>query len=227
MLVRIKRQENPSAKPYWQSFSYDGDQNITVGALLDRLNDSGDLFDVDGHPAKRIRWECSCRQKMCGACAMVINGVPSLACQVFLKDVKGKILTIEPLTKFPVLSDLVVDRSIIAENLMQAETYLGEYRKMRAEDYPKLYSVARCLKCGLCLEVCPNYHRGENFFGACFANESYLMATQSADRKETLKKSYDKHFAAGCSKALSCVKVCPMEIDTITSIAGMDFRFHH
>ena len=224
MLVKIKRQETADSAPYWQSFRYDGDRNITVSAVLDAFNCADELFDAEGNPARRIRWECSCMQKMCGACAMVINGMPALACETFLRDCRGEELTLEPLSKFPVVSDLIVDRSIISENLKNAGTYLGEYRKMRPKDYPQLYSTARCLKCGLCLEVCPNYYRGEIFFGANFANESYLMATQSADRKADLKASYTEHFAKGCSKALSCVKICPMEIDTLTSIARLNRR---
>ena len=222
MLVKIKRQETKDSKPYWQSFRYDGDRNTTVSAMLDALNYTDDLFDADGKPARRIRWECSCQQKMCGACAMVINGVPALACATFLNSFKGDELTLEPLSKFPVISDFIVDRSIISENLKNAGVYLGEYRKIRPEDYPQLYSVARCLKCGLCLEVCPNYNRGENFFGANFANESYLMTEQTADRGEELKEVYAEHFAKGCSKALACMKVCPMEIDTLTSIARLN-----
>ena len=153
---------------------------------------------------------------------MVINGTPALACATFLRDLKGDTVVLEPLSKFPVVADLVVDRDIINRNLIEAQSYLGTYKQSKPKDYPHLYTTAKCLKCGLCLEVCPNYKKGENFFGAQFANESYLLATQSADRKKALKKEYDKHFAAGCSKSLSCVKVCPMEIDTLTSIAKMN-----
>ena len=85
-----------------------------------------------------------------------------------------------------------------------------------------MYAAAKCLKCGLCLEVCPNYNKGELFFGALFANEAALLALQSQDRTELLREAYDKHFAAGCSKALSCVGVCPMEIDTLASMARMN-----
>lgn len=222
MLVKIRRQETKDSEPYWQSFYYNGERNTTVSAMLDVLNYEDDLFDTEGRPARRIRWECSCQQKMCGACAMVINGVPALACETFLNRFPGEILTLEPLSKFPVVSDLIVDRSIISENLKNAGTYLGEYRKTRPKDYPQLYATARCLKCGLCLEVCPNYHRGENFFGANFANESYLLSAQTADRGRELVESYAEHFAKGCSKALACVKVCPMEIDTLTSIARLN-----
>lgn len=153
---------------------------------------------------------------------MVINGVPRLACSAFLRDIKGDELTLEPLSKFPVIDDLIVDRSIIESNLHRARAYLGEYKKLVEKDFPQLYSTAKCLKCGLCLEVCPNYIKGENFFGALFANEMYLLSFQSADRSVQLKKEYAKHFAAGCSKSLSCVEVCPMGIDTLSSMAKMN-----
>ena len=104
MLVKIKRQDGPNTEAYWQTFRYDGERNTTVSALLDTLNNTDPLLDAKGNPAKPIHWECSCLQKMCGACAMIINGMPSLACETFLRDCKGDILTLEPLTKFPVVS---------------------------------------------------------------------------------------------------------------------------
>lgn len=221
MLVKIKRQKDAESEPYWQSFKYDGDKSGTISSLLDEINYTDDLYDVDGNPAPRIRWECSCSQKMCGACAMVINGVPALACSYFLKDIDGDEIKLEPLSKFPVVADLIVDRSIISENLKRAKAYLGKYQTIKSKDYPQLYSTAKCLKCGLCLEVCPNYKAGENFFGAMFANESYLLSKQTSDRKKEIKKEYGRHFASGCSKALSCVKICPQNIDTLASIAKM------
>ena len=221
MRITVKRQRDTSATPYWQSFECDSSPEMTVSALLDRLNYTDDLYDVDGNAAPRIRWDCSCLQKMCGACAMIINGVPGLACATFLRDIKGDRLTLEPLSKFPVVADLIVDRSVIERGLLQAEAYLGRYRGLPEKDFPQLYSVAKCLKCGLCLEICPNYTRGENFFGALFANEMYLLALQSADRRKELKKEYSSHFASGCSRALSCVNVCPAGIDTLASMAEM------
>ena len=83
MIVTIKRQQNAEADSYWQSFRYDGPAHVTVAAVLDALNYTDDLFDVDGNSAKRIRWECSCMQATCGGCAMVINGIPALACNTF------------------------------------------------------------------------------------------------------------------------------------------------
>ena len=222
MIVRIKRQRNFESEAYWQSFRYDGPGHVTVSAVLDALNYTDDLFDIDGKPAAQIHWECSCMQAVCGGCAMVINGVPALACATFADEVKGKELVLEPLSKFPVVSDLMVDRSVIYENLISAKAYLDSLAENDQHQHKQQYSVAKCLKCGLCLEVCPNYRPGGSFFGAVFANESYLIASQSTDKKTQIVQSYKDHFGAGCSKALSCQSVCPVGIETITSILRMN-----
>ena len=222
MIVKIKRQRAPETDSYWQSFSYEGPAHVTVSTVLDALNYTDDLYDVDGNPAPRIRWECSCMQAVCGGCAMVINGVPALACATFADEVKGKTLVLEPLSKFPVVADLIVDRSVIYENLNAAKAYLDHLAASDERQHKHQYSVAKCLKCGLCLEVCPNYHPGGDFFGAVLANESYLLTSQSADKHPQIVKEYKTHFAAGCSKALSCQSICPMEIETISSILTMN-----
>ena len=222
MIVKIKRQASPDSQSYWQTFKYEGAKHVPVSAVLDALNYTDDLFDTEGVPAPRIRWECSCMQAVCGGCAMIINGVPALACATFADEVKGEELVLEPLSKFPVVSDLIVDRSIIHENLIRAKTYLEGSAQSKKSAYEQQYSVAKCLKCGLCLEVCPNYHPGADFYGAVLANESYLIASQSQEKNPQAVKEYKKHFGAGCSKALSCQTVCPMKIETLTSIMRMN-----
>ena len=222
MIVKIKRQSSPAAAPYWQSFSYNGPMHVTVSAVLDAINYTDDMIDTEGKSATRVRWECSCLQSVCGGCAMVINGVPALACNTFVDEVAKDDLVLEPLSKFPVVADLMVDRSIIYENLNKAKAYLESDIVSSAKSHEHQYSVAKCLKCGLCLEVCPNYHPGGSFFGAVFANESYLITSQSAEKPTALVKEYNTHFGAGCSKALSCQTVCPAGIETITSIMKMN-----
>ncbi len=222
MKVKILRQQGPGAKPYWQVFDYDGDMNASVAAVLDSINYRDDITDSDGNPTDRISWECSCLQGMCGACAMVINNVPRLACDTFVKDLKGDVITIEPLRKFPVISDLVVDRGIIQENLKKINAFIGEYHESEEKDHEREYQIGRCLKCGLCLEACPNYVKGENFFGAIFANDSYFVASRSKGDSGQIRKDYDEHFAKGCSKSLACEKVCPMNIPTLASISKMN-----
>lgn len=222
MIVRIKRRSSPEAEPYWQSFLYEGPPHATVSAVLDALNYTDDLLDINGAHAPRIRWECSCMQAVCGACAMIINGRPALACTTFADEVGGKELVLEPLSKFPTVADLIVDRSIIYEDLNRAKAYLDSLPVSDRRQHGQQYSVAKCLKCGLCLEVCPNYVAGCDFFGAVLANESYLIASQSERKSSALVEEYKKHFGAGCSKALSCQTVCPVGIETITSIMRMN-----
>ena len=222
MLVKIKRQRTPDSAPYWQSFSYDGPLHVTVSAVLDAINYTDDLFDIEGKPASRIRWECGCMQSVCGGCAIVINGVPALACNTFADEVKGKELVLEPLSKFPVVADLIVDRETIYENLNHAKTYIEDIAVSKKRQHHHQYSVSKCLKCGLCLEVCPNYHPGGMFFGAVFANESYLITSQSAKKPSELVKEYKSHFGLECSNALSCQNVCPAGIETLTSIIKMN-----
>lgn len=222
MLIKIKRQKSPESSPYWQSFEYAGSMNATAASVLDWINGEENLTDTDGNPAERIKWECSCMQKMCGACAMVINGTPALACDTFLKDIKSDVLILEPLKKFTVLEDLVVDRSRIYDSLKRAELYIDDFDGADDKEYEHQYLTAKCLKCGLCLEVCPNYTKGEKFFGALFANDAYLACSQSESVKKKLKAVYAGHFAAGCSKSLSCADVCPMGIHTLASIAKMN-----
>ena len=124
MIVKIKRQSTPDSVPYWQSFLYNGPLHVTVSAVLDSINYTDDIIDVEGNATTRVRWECSCLQAVCGGCAMVINGVPALACNTFVDEVTKADLVIEPLSKFPVIADLIVDRSIIYENLNSAKAYI-------------------------------------------------------------------------------------------------------
>ena len=222
MKVKILRRRSRDTEPYWQEFNIDKNNELSVAGVLEQLNSMDELRDVEGKIAKRIEWECSCLQGMCGACAMVINKRPALACEVFLRDIKTDTISLEPLSKFPVIRDLVVDRSIIEDNLKKAHAYIEEFKGNNPKIYDQMYSVGKCLKCGLCLEVCPNYQNGKNFFGTTFAHESFLVASRSSTREEDIRKSYIKHFETGCSKSLSCSDVCPMNIKTIASIGRMN-----
>lgn len=216
MIVKIKRQRY-GGKPYYESFLYDGGFNKTVAYVLDTLNFKDDLKDIDGKSCERIAWECSCMQKVCGACGMIINGKPSLACCSFLE--KGDLLTIEPLTKFPVIEDLIVDKSIIFENLKNIQAWLEDDVEIGTEQHWQMrYDCAKCMKCGLCLEVCPNYEIGNRFFGAVVAPEAYLVREHGNTQ---IQKAFRTHFSAGCSKSGACELVCPAGIKTMSAIASM------
>ncbi len=228
MKVKVLRQVTPFSESYWETFDADVPPETSVAALIDHINYNDDIVDETGKPTTRIGWECSCLQGICGSCAMVINGIPSLACETFVKDLGSDTITIQPLQKFPVIHDLVVDRSKIFENLKKTSVFIGEYTpsdkkaSKKAGEFEHQYAASKCLKCGLCLEVCPNYTGGENFFGALFANDCYVVAARNAQKAPQIKKEYAKHFGSGCSKSLSCMDVCPMKIPTIASMAKMN-----
>ena len=221
MKVKILRKRPTEDRQYWEEFKYEGTTDITVAGMLDVLNYKDDITNSAGDIVPRIAWECSCLQGMCGGCAMVINGRPALACETFARDL-GDEISIRPLSKFYVINDLVVDRGIIHENAMRVNAFIREYRPSDPSEHEHQYLAAKCLKCGLCLEICPNYMKGERFYGALFANDCYLIASRSSVYNKDIKKDYDKHFAAGCSKSLACVDVCPMKIPTLSSMAKMN-----
>ena len=115
MRVNILRQQSPKSEPYWETFEYDGPMDNSVAGVLDYINYHDDVVHADGKPSTRVGWECSCMQGVCGACSMVINGTPALACETFIRGLKA--VELRPLRKFPVIHDLVVDRTVIQENL--------------------------------------------------------------------------------------------------------------
>ena len=224
MRVNILRQRNPGSEPYWESFQYEGPQDNTIAGLLDWLNYNDDPVNEQGEKAPRISWECSCLQAVCGSCAMVINNIPALACETFLNDLKGEEITIQPLKKFPVICDLVTDRSQIQENLKDANACIREYHPDPTADFQHRYLAAKCLKCGLCLEVCPNYRNSGIFYGALFANDCWLISTANTEKTKEVQQAYDQHFGAVCSRSLTCMDVCPVKIPTITSMAALNKR---
>lgn len=222
MIVKVKRQDNENSTPYWQSFEYNDSMTASVAYVLDTLNFTDDLKDITGAVTRRIKWECSCMQKMCGACAMVICGQPALACNTFLNELKSDELVLEPLSKFPVLCDLCVDRSGVSKRLMDSNAFIDKTGDISLKENLHRYQSGKCLKCCLCLEVCPNYKNGERFYGANFANDSYLI--RSAKGNNDIKNEYKKHFYDGCSRCLSCQDICPMEIPLASSMAKMNRR---
>ena len=226
LVIRVLRQKSSSSESYWQSIPFETeDENVTVAYALDQLNRMEHLTDIEGKEVSLpIRWECSCLQKKCGACAMVINGRPRLACDTGLKEFCKKKrgehagclyeMRLEPLHKFPVVSDLIVDRSILFENLRIMQTWVPGSGKVTEKCSDEVYEASRCLQCGCCLEVCPNFYPGGDFFGtAAFIPATRLLTALSAEEQRNIREQYEKHVYAGCGKSLACQDVCPAGID--------------
>lgn len=218
MNVKIVRKENTDSESYEQNFVYEGDVHITVEQLLIQLNDR----ILTGSEDRPITWECSCEQGICGACAMVINGLPRLACQTFCDEVMGKddTVTISPLSKFKVICDLKVDRSELSELMKRMKLWLEDQADSDNKTYDMRYEASNCLMCGCCLEVCPNYSLGQGFSGM-MGTAAIANLTLHSD-KDAYKKQYNDSVFEGCSKSLACQTICPMDIPMLSMMSKMN-----
>lgn len=211
--MRIKRQNSFEAEAFYQTILCDCDAETNIATLLREIN-AEEVLDIEGIPVGEIAWECSCLQKKCGACAMRINGMPRLACDTKIGDLKSKTVTLEPLKKFPVVRDLIVDRSVLRENLIALHNWLESEATKSRKTVDLAYDASRCIQCGCCLEVCPNFTAGESFFGAAaFVPASRILSQLPNGKKNDLVQEYGKHIYNGCGKSLSCHDICPVGID--------------
>ena len=113
-----------------------------------------------------------------------------------------------------VISDLMVNRQIVFDNLKRMQ--LWSESEIFADDRNNsvMYEASRCLQCGCCLEVCPNFALGGSFFGmSAMVPSSRLLAGMKGSSFNRLRKQYGKVITDGCGKSLACRNVCPAGID--------------
>jgi succinate dehydrogenase / fumarate reductase iron-sulfur subunit len=139
-------------------------------------------------------------------------------------------ITLEPLTKFPLVRDLLVDRSRLFEDLKRTKcwvpidgTYdLGEGPAMSQQLQEERYALSRCISCASCLEACPQYTPANHFVGAAVFSQVKLFnihPTGAALKDDRLDVMMDEGGIGDCSKAGNCVVVCPKNIPNLESIA--------
>ncbi len=206
--LKIKRGE------VYKTYTAAAGDNSTVAGLLDQIN----MTEEDP-----VEWECSCRQGMCGACAMRINHRPALACNSFVRDL-GSVITLEPLSKFPLIRDLKVDRSILQKMIQEMKAYPAENAAADSREAERQYLSASCLMCGCCLEVCPGF-TGAGLFGSAFLMHAvYKTVSQETDRdrKRELTRKYRKTQYTGCTGSLACAEVCPLKLPQASSFSRMN-----
>ena len=178
--VRIKRQADPESAPYWETFSVPRKPNMNVISILMeiRLNP----VTADGKRVAPVVWESACLEEVCGSCSMLINGVPRQACSALVDKLPDPIV-LEPFTKFPVVRDLVVDRSSMFENLKRVKAWvpidgtydLGPGPRMAEVEREKMYELAKCMTCGCCLEACPQVNDYSDFIGPAAISQVRLF----------------------------------------------------
>lgn len=211
---RMKRQQTPTSRPYWQDIAYDGSGDDSVATALQAIN-----ADLAAKGEAPIQWQCSCMVRKCGACAMVIDGLPRLACSTFLRTLPP-VITVTPLQKFPIVCDLVVDRSVIHD--MMKELCLWRTDDAHPTRWTQALHVqsSRCLLCGCCLEICPNFDGTTTFAGAIAPVNTYRILDGTANQDAApITQAYRQHYYRHCGLSLSCHHICPAHIPIEALIA--------
>ena len=211
ILLHIRRKKpGDDTQSYIQHVNYEyTDDRETVASALNNINSTEGLTDTEGRAVGEIAWDCSCLQKRCGACAMRIDGRPGLACDTFLTEAVNGEMLIEPLRKFRCIEDLKVDRSIMQDNLKTIKLYHGSDSPVDEDETEDIYEASRCLQCGLCLEVCPEFYEGGDFYGMATG----VMYNRKLSGTVPDEGEYLSHIYSGCAKSLACRDVCPAGID--------------
>lgn len=215
--------------PYWQEFQIAHQPMMNVISALMQIATSP--ATVDGTPTTPVAYDAACLEEVCGSCTMRINGRVRQACSALVDDLAQPIV-LEPMSKFPVIRDLVVDRSEMFEQLKRIKAWvpidgthdLGPGPKIAEKLRRQAYEFSRCMTCGCCLEACPQFSSRSEFLGAAFIGLIHLYnnhptgAQLKSDRLEVLA---DPGGIAECGNAQNCEKVCPKSIPLTTAIAHL------
>ncbi len=227
---KIKRQKGPNDAPYWQEFTMPYAPSHNVVSALMFLREQA--VDAGGRKVEPVAWDCNCMEEVCGACAMIINGVPRQACAALVDDLEQPIV-LEPLSKFPIVRDLVVDRAKMFDALKQVKAWVrvdGGYDIHRHEplispDKQTIrYLFSRCMTCGCCMEACPQFHEGSSFIGPAPLAQVHLHnahPTGEYDKEDRLHAVMGEGGITDCGNAQNCVKVCPKDIPLTDAIAHL------
>lgn len=220
--VKILRQDQTETKPYWASFPLEIDPNSTVIDVLKKIQ--REPVDVNGRTVAPVVWECNCLEEVCGACTMLINAVPMPACSAILRDVvKGNDeLELRPLSRYPTLRDLMVDRTALFDTYRRYRLYpvgKGGYRSK----WNQLYPYTRCMACGVCVESCPNtLVTGRTRFDGMAHMARLRMLNEYDGLDERLFTAMEKSGIARCSGHGLCDRHCPKQIDLLGAIGRIN-----
>lgn len=166
--VVILRQERPGATPYSQSFDVAWEPDMNVISVLQKI--AASPVTADGQRVTPVAWDCGCLEEVCGACTMVINGRVRQSCSALVDNLlrdDPRQITLEPMSRFPVVRDLVVDRRRVFHNLKRVHAWvdvdgyndMGPGPRISRSEQEQNYPLSECMSCGCCLEACPQFTR--------------------------------------------------------------------
>ena len=227
--ITITRQDSPEAKPYWEEFAIPYKENLNIISLLQYIQQNP--VNAKGETVTPVVYESNCLEEVCGACSMVINGIARQACSALVDQLQQPI-TLEPLDKFKIVRDLMVDRTALFEALTRVKAWveidgtydLGPGPKDFSLNQEIRYNFSRCMSCGCCAQSCPNYTLLGSFLGPHAVGQAYLFNLHpvgknlASDRYEALM---NKGGIMECGNSQNCVRACPKSIPLTSSLAEL------
>ena len=238
LTLKIWRQSGAQSKGNLEQYQLDEvSPDMSFLEMLDVLNEQ--LIADKKEP---VSFEHDCREGICGTCNLVINGHPhgprqgTTTCQLHMREFKdGDTIVIEPFRAkaFPVIKDLVVDRSAF-DRIIQAGGYVsintGQAQDANAipiekDISSKAFDAATCIGCGACVAACPNAS-AMLFTSAKVSHLALLPQGQVEANKRVLAmvKQMDEEGFGMCSNVTACEAECPKEI-SVENIARMNRQY--
>ncbi len=177
---------------------------MNVISVLQRIAEQSTT--IEGKRVAPVAWDCNCLEEVCGACTMLVNGRTRQACTALvdrLHEDDTDQIELRPMSKFPVVRDLVVDRSRMFRSLERVKAWipvdgyyeLGPGPRQSQEQQQLAYPLSECMTCGCCLEACPQYTKIELTRAEGESEEDFEIRESAA---------YDRGFvgAAAISQAM-------------------------
>ena len=238
--VRVKRCDGPGKPSRWEEFDVKVEPSMNVIAVLRSI--ATNPVTVTKTKTTPVVWDSGCLEEVCGACTMVINGRARQSCTCLIDEYapgEGDVITLEPMSKFPVIRDLWVDRERMFHNLKRVKAWvpidntfaLGAGPKEAPETQQTRYKLSECMTCGCCLEACPQFNLEEDesawddaFLGAQAISQARLFNEHETGKQLKSDRLEEMAGTGGindCGNAQNCVKVCPKEIPLTESIAAV------
>jgi succinate dehydrogenase / fumarate reductase iron-sulfur subunit len=230
MTVKVRVWRQPSPGKEGRLVDYTVPNVVPDMSFLEMLDVLNEQLVAKGEDT--VSFDSDCREGICGSCGCVVNGVPhgpgsgKTACQLFMRVFKdGETLTVEPFRAkgFPVVKDLVVDRSafdriIAAGGYISANTGAsGDANQMLIgkDVADQAFDAAACIGCGACVAACKNA-AAMLFVGAKVAHLSYLPQGQPERTRRVVRmvEQMEKEGFGACSNEGECEAVCPKGIST-------------
>ncbi len=189
------------------------------------------LIKIKNEIDSTLTFRRSCREGICGSCAMNIDGSNTLACTKSAKEVAGEI-NIYPLPHMLVIKDLVPDLKQLYKQYQSIEPWMqskttgdnGIEKLQTVEDRSKLDGLYECILCACCSTSCPSYWwNGDKYLGPAVLLQAYRWIIDSRDdeRKKRLKKVADELKLFRCHTIMNCTNACPKGLNPAKAIGSI------